>query len=216
VQYAVLSDIHSNLAALEAVWRAVETAGLTDRLVLNAGDTVGYGPNPEACVNFLRGHSECVSVKGNYDKNVALYPEREAEYCKKWAGSRPDKLDAIRRDSEAISAKTRRWLLDLSAEISVTLDSFPITLTHYSPGSKEGIGVWTPDARLAELAETIDAKVVVCGHTHTPFVRSVGGILWVNPGSAGRDLDGKYRYAVLTLEPNRAPTAELKSLRGET
>jgi putative phosphoesterase len=216
VQYAVFSDIHGNLAALEAVWNAIETAGLTGRPVLNAGDTVGYGPNPEACVDFLRAHSDCVSVKGNYDKNVALYPERESEYRKKWAGLRPDKLEAIRRDSEAISAKTRHWLLDLSAEISVTLDTFPITLTHYSPGSKEGIGTWTPDARLAELAETTDAKVVVCGHTHTPFVRSIGGILWVNPGSVGRDWNGQYRYAILTLEPNRAPTAELKSLQGET
>ena len=218
MQYALFSDIHGNLAALEAVWNALQIAGLTDRPVLNAGDTVGYGPDPEACVDFLRARAECVSVKGNYDKNVALFPEREAEYRKKWGSSRPDKFDAIRRDSRTISGETRRWLSDLPAEVSLALGDAPIrsnavghtVLTHYSPGGKEGIGTWTLDTRLVDLAENTDAKVVVCGHTHTPFVRRIGGILWVNPGSLGRDWNGRCRYAILTLEPGLPPSAELK------
>ncbi len=212
MQYALFSDIHGNLTALEAAWSAIETDGLTDRAVLNAGDTVGYGPDPEACVEFLRAHPESVSVKGNYDKNVALFPEREAEYRKKWGSSRPDKFEAIRRDSQVISTETRRWLSNLPAEVSLSLDDVPIVLTHYSPGGKEGIGTWTLDTRLVDLAENTDAKVVVCGHTHTPFVRRIGGILWVNPGSLGRDWNGRYRYAILTLEPGLPPSAELKAV----
>ena len=60
-----------------------------------------------------------------------------------------------------------------------------VLLTHYAPGSKEGLGRWTPASRLAELAGQTDARVVVCGHTHSPFVREAGGVLFVNPGSAG-------------------------------
>ena len=212
MQYAIFSDIHGNLAALEAVWNALKTAGLTERPVLNAGDTVGYGPEPEACVHFLRMRPHCVSVKGNYDKNVALFPEREAEYRKKWGRSRPEKLEALRDASGVISRKTRDWLRDLPAEVNLLLDTVPIFLTHYAPGSKEGLGRWTADARLAELAPNTDAKVVVCGHTHTPFVRTVAGVLWVNPGSLGRSWDGRYCYAVLTLESGHPPSAELKSL----
>jgi len=78
VQYALFSDVHGNFVALQAVWNAIESNGLADRPVLNAGDTVGYGPDPEACVGFLRARPECTSVKGNYDKNVALFPERES------------------------------------------------------------------------------------------------------------------------------------------
>ena len=209
--YALLSDIHGNLAALQSVWNALEAGSLTDRPVLNAGDTVGYGPEPEACVRFLQARPNCLSVKGNYDKNVALFPDREAEYHRKWGNSRPDKYEAIRRDSRAISDEARRWLLDLPAEAHLTLDGVSLIVTHYAPGSKEGIGSWTPDARLAELAETTQAEVVVCGHTHTPFVRRVGGILWVNPGSLGRDLTGKYRYAMLTAEPGLPPSATLQT-----
>ena len=210
MQYALFSDIHGNFAALQAVWTALEALGLTDRPVLNAGDTVGYGLDPEACIEFLRQRPNIISVKGNYDKNVALFPEREAEYRKKWGSLRPDKLAAIRQGSEAISEGTRQWLLDLPAETSTTLEDVSIVLTHYSPGSREGIGTWTLDTRLVDLAASTEAEVVVCGHTHTPLVRSIGGVLWINPGSLGRDFCGKSRYAVLTLEPGQPPSAELK------
>ena len=211
MQYGVFSDIHGNGEALEAVWAALEAGGLTGRPVFNAGDVVGYGDAPEACVRFLRARPGIVTVRGNYDKNVASFPEREAEYRKKWGRSRPDKLEAIRRDSEAVSDETRQWLRDLPGEVEMTLEGISVLMTHYAPGSKEGLGSWTPDARLAELAETTSAQVVVCGHTHTPFVRDVGGVLWINPGSLGRSWDGRFRYAVLTLAPGQPPSAQLKT-----
>ncbi len=210
MQYGVFSDIHGHLGALQSVWRALEAAGLTDRPVFNAGDTVGYGDAPEACVRFLRARPAVVTVRGNYDKNVASFPEREAEYRKKWGRLRPDKFEAIRRDSGAISDETRQWLQDLPGEVETALNGVSVLMTHYAPGSKEGLGSWTSDARLAELAEMTSAQVVVCGHTHTPFVRAVGGVLWVNPGSLGRSWDGRFRYAVLTLAPGQPPSAQLK------
>ena len=211
MQYGVFSDIHGNLSSLEAVWRALEAAGLTNRPVFNAGDTVGYGDAPEACVRFLRARPTIVNVRGNYDKHVAVFPEREAEYRKKWGRSRPEKYEAIRRDSEAVSDETRQWLQDLPGEFETTLDGVPVLMTHYAPGSQEGLGRWTPDSRLAELAQITTAQVILCGHTHTPFVRAVGGVLWVNPGSLGRSWDGRFRYTVLTLEPGLLPSAQLKS-----
>jgi len=119
-----------------------------------------------------------------------------------------------------ISTETRRWLSDLPAEVSLTLEDVPIVLTHYSPDSKEGIGTWTLDTRLVDLAANTNAKVVVCGHTHTPFVRRISGILWVNPGSLGldwsgspsREWSGRCRYAILTLTPGLPPSAELKEV----
>ena len=213
MQYAVFSDIHGNLDALRVVWRSLEAAKLADAPILNAGDNVGYGDAPEECARFLRSRPNILNVRGNYDKNVAQFPEREAEYRKKWARSRPEKYEALRRDSAAISGDTRRWLDDLPTELSVTWDDVPIVAVHYAPGIKEGLGHWTSDARLRELALETTAKVVVCGHTHTPFVRDVGGVLWINPGSLGRSWDNRARYAVLTLEPRRPPRAELKSAR---
>ncbi len=213
MQYAVLGDIHGNIEALETVWHSLERTGLTDRVVLNTGDNVGYGQSPEACIHFLKDRPQIITARGNYDKNVALFPEHEAEYRKKWARERPEKYEALRRDSAAISEESRRWLQALPAEIEMTLQIVPLVLTHYSPGSKKGLGTWTADAELKEIAAGTSARIVVCGHTHTPFVRSVGGVLWVNPGSLGRSLDGGFYYAVLTLNDGHEPEAELKSAR---
>ncbi len=210
VRVGIFSDIHGNLSALQAVWAALQAEGLADSLVLNAGDTVGYGSDPEGCVRFLRECPNVVSVKGNYDKNVALFPERGSEYRKKWGKTRPDKFAAIQRDSGAISEGTRRWLSALSAEEALTLEGFPLLMTHYSPGSKTGIGTWTSDAEMAEMAQNTSARIVVCGHTHTNFVRDIGGILWVNPGSLGRALDHRLHYAILTLNAGQPPSAALK------
>lgn len=213
MRVGIFSDTHGNLSALQAVWAALEAGGLADGLVLNAGDNVGYGPDPEGCVRFLRERPNVVGVKGNYDKNVALFPEREAEYRKKWVKTRPEKFAAIQRDSELISDETRRWLLELPAEASLTLEGVPLLMTHYSPGSKVGIGSWTSDADIAEMAHNTDARVVVCGHTHTNFAKEIGGVLWLNPGSLGRSWDHRVRYAVLTLTAGQPPSAALKIVK---
>ena len=213
VQYAVIGDVHGNIEALKSVWSTLESVGLTDRVVLNTGDNVGYGAAPEACVQFLLARPQIVTARGNYDKNVALFPEREAEYRKKWARERPEKYEALRRDSAAISKESRRWLSALPGEVEMFLPGLPLVLTHYSPGSKKGLGTWTTDAQLEEISAETTATIVICGHTHTPFVRSVGGVLWVNPGSLGRSLDGEYHFAVLALDENEKPQAELRQIR---
>ncbi len=213
MRVGIFSDIHGNLSALQAVWAALEAQGLASGPVLNAGDTVGYGPDPEGCVRFLQERPNVVSVRGNYDKNVALFPEREAEYRKRWSKVRPDKFAAIERDSQVISDDTRHWLSDLPAEEVLTLEGVSLLLTHYSPGSKTGIGFWTSDAEIAEMATLTDARVVVCGHTHTDFAKEIGGSLWVNPGSLGRSWDKRVRYGVLTLNAGQPPSALLKIAR---
>lgn len=214
MQLGVISDIHGNSDALQAAWTLFEQENLTEAIVLNAGDSVGYGDDPEGCARFLQAHPNIVTVQGNYDKHAARFPEKQAEYRKKWGKSRPEKLAAIARDSETISDETRAWLLALPEERELTLEGHKVILTHYAPGSKEGLGRWTPDARLAELASRTDAQIVVCGHTHTPFARSVGGILWLNPGTLGRSyFASPPAFAVLTLIPDAPPTAELRRLK---
>ena len=208
MQVGLISDIHGNAKALDAVWRAL--GPLAESTVLNAGDNAGYGNAPEPCCRFLREHSNIVCVQGNYDKHVAQFPEQDAEFKRKWGRSRPEKYTAIARDSGLISEASRAWLRTLPQEANLTLAGTSIILTHYSPGSKEGLGTWTPDSRLRELAARTDAKVVVCGHTHTPFAREAGGVLFVNPGSVGRGWT--VCYAVLTLTPDAPPRAELKRL----
>lgn len=209
MQVGAFSDIHGHWAALQSVWNVLTARGLTEEVVLNAGDNVGYGDSPEACIGFLRKQPQILCVQGNYDKNVARFPEKEDEFRKKWGKARPEKFAALQRDSKRLSAEDQAWLRTLPHELNLRLAGTSILLTHYAPRSKEGLGVWTPDARLRQLAHETEAEVVVCGHTHTPFVRRVGGVLWVNPGTVGRGGHRRASYAVLTLEPDAPPQAQL-------
>jgi putative phosphoesterase len=211
LQIAAFSDVHGNLSALTAVWRAIERDGLDIQPVLNAGDNVGYGDSPEQCVQFLRCRPNIVSVRGNYDKNVAMFPDREEDYRHRWGRKRPEKYEALRDDSALISASTRAWLRGLPKELKFNLGGSSILLTHYAPSAKEGLGPWTPDDRLVELANIARTDIVICGHTHMAFVRRAGGVLFVNPGTVGRSWRSKPTYAILTLEDGRPPAAEIRT-----
>jgi putative phosphoesterase len=178
-------------------------------VVLNAGDNVGYGDAPAQCVEFLCAHPQILCVQGNYDKNVARFPDKQEEFRKKWGKTRPEKFAALYQDSASLSEEARAWLRGLPQELALTLGETSVLLTHYAPGVKEGLGTWTSDMRLKELARDTEAQVVICGHTHTPFVRRVGGVLWVNPGSVGRGGNCRACYAVLTLHSDAPPQAQL-------
>lgn len=205
----IISDIHGSADALRRVWNALDARGLTQGLVLNAGDNVGYGDDPQGCIDFLRERPTLLTVQGNYDRHVARYPEREAEFARKWGRARPDKLAAIAHDSAGITPEGRAWLLGLPRELDINIGGIPILMTHYAPHSKEGLGRWTPVSRLAEYACRTAAQVVVVGHTHSPFARRAGGALFVNPGTVGRAFGGRPSYAVLTWNSSHPPSAEL-------
>ena len=212
MKFGVFSDVHGNYAALTRLWDELTSLDLTGRQVLNAGDSVGYGPEPEKCIRFLQDHGNVISVRGNYDRNVASFPKREAEYRKRWERSRPDKYEAIKRDSDVIGDAARTWLSELPKEARLTIRDTRIVVCHYSPGSKESLGYWTPRSTFAEIAERADADVVVCGHTHTPFVKTVDGVLFVNPGTVGRESRFQCSYAILDLNADAEPRAELRRI----
>ena len=203
----LISDVHGNVEALASAWHLLAKSLPDDSLILNAGDNVGYGANPEETVQFLRRARNTITVQGNYDRVIAKYPGKSDDYRKRWSKSRPEKLDAVKHDSDRISDETREWLLELPVAVDLEVIGLKVLLTHYGPRSKEGIGKWTSDDELFELSNLTDADVVVCGHTHVPFVRRSGRVLFVNPGSIGRSFNGAYSYAVLSQSSTGSPEA---------
>ena len=197
---AVISDIHGNLQALTDVWTSIENLGLSSETVLNAGDTVAHGDDSGSCIEFVRSHQQIISVGGNYDYNVAHFPEKQELFQEKWGQSRPDKFEYLRRASGEISGQQRKWLGELPKKLKFTFDELTLSLCHYSPiGKKIGLGTWTSDDELAKIAAESSFDIIVVGHTHTPFVRRVGKTLFVNPGSVGMSWSSP-TFAVLTVD----------------
>jgi predicted phosphodiesterase len=180
MRLAVLYDIHGNLPALEAVLREVRQAR-ADGVVI--GGDVLPGPMPRETLAYLRGLDLPVRfIRGNGE--VAVLAQR--------AG----------RDTPGLPEQARevvRWAADqLGPEDEQLLAGWPATIRAEVPGpggvlfchatprnDTEVFTRLTPEDRLLPVFAGVDVPLVVCGHTHMQFDRTVGGIRVVNAGSVG-------------------------------
>lgn len=199
----MLSDIHSNLIALDAVLARI---GAVDA-VWHLGDVVGYGPQPDAVVERLT-ELGAVGIRGNHD--AAAAGGSEIDYFN------PDAKAAMEWTREAISDTTRAWLADLPLR---RLES-DFTLVHGSP--RDPIWEYVTSAALARAGlSAISTEHGLHGHTHVPIaftevdgrMRTLApragntvalgeGRTLLNPGSVGqpRDHDPRASYLVLDLD----------------
>jgi predicted phosphodiesterase len=205
----VLSDIHANLAALEAV---LEDAAQQDyEAVWCLGDIVGYGPEPDACVTRIR-LLRAVTVVGNHDWAVVGRMDV--------GDFNPEARRAVLWTREHVSGENLAWL---GALPSRPLVQGEYTLTHGSPRDPVWEYVLFPSAARANL-EVISTPFCLVGHTHVPAVYvwpqgapSAGALTltpgqavalhadWraiLNPGSVGQPRDNNPRaaYAILDTE----------------
>lgn len=195
MRIALIGDLHANLPALEAVLADARKAGMA--VAWNIGDFTGYGPHPDEVVQ-LAIRDGYPSIIGNYDRKVLRFFDKGVKT------RHPLKRLAFEWAARQLSAESRAYLATLPEQRRLQAEGWRVLLCHGSPQSiKEHLTPETPDARLAELAETAAAQVVVCGHSHLPFARRVAGTWFINTGSVGRPDDGDPRacYALLDLAP---------------
>jgi putative phosphoesterase len=190
MRIAIFSDVHSNLPALEAVLADIETAGVDARYVL--GDLVGYAPWPNEVIDRLRAEQIPI-IMGNYDDGTAF--DRDECGCayldptEKALGDR-----SFAWTKAHTTAENKGWLQSLAAEIRFEADGKRHLLVHGSPRRiNEYLFEDKPDATFARIAAGADADVIVCGHTHRPYDKTVGDARFINVGSAGKPKDGDPR-----------------------
>ena len=203
MRYAVLSDIHSNLEALEAVLADARAQSCDQYVCL--GDVVGYNANPSECVKCIQDLG-CPVVKGNHDEqaSIAVSTESFNEMAE----------EAIGWTREHLSADDKAWLADLR----LTRQVRDFTIVHASLDTPERWDYVFDD--LDAIASFTYQHTALCffGHTHWPtaFVRddtvrriTVGQIMltagrkyFINPGSIGqpRDRDWRAGYCIYDTE----------------
>ena len=175
----MISDIHSNLDALEAV--ADEIPKGTPTLCL--GDIVGYGPQPNEVVEALQGLKPLAVLMGNHDYAVVT---GDVQGFSTYAAT------AIAWTRKHITATNMQFLSNLFSEARLELEGIPIALYHGSPRDSlfEYVYPMSNDEEVESLIKTSMCKVVLLGHTHIPMRFSVKGRILANPGSVGQPRDG--------------------------
>jgi diadenosine tetraphosphatase ApaH/serine/threonine PP2A family protein phosphatase len=187
VRLAVLSDIHSNWPALEAV-AAVLDAESPDA-ILYGGDVVGYGADPALCLEWVRDRCDA-AVLGNHD--LAVASGEGIEYLPEHGQL------AAEHNAEALTAEQRHWI----ANLPLTVQSHGVTLAHASPQHPERWLRIESFFLAQEQFKHFDTDVCFVGHTHLPGVLSASlGVLrprpghrfLINVGSVGQPRDGDPR-----------------------
>ena len=205
MRYAVLSDVHGNLEALEIVLADVRR-GRPD-VCLCLGDTVGYGPDPNECVERIRGLAGPV-IAGNHDLaaigalDISVFTPlaRQAiewtmgvvsEDTRRWLVTLPDRL--VIDDFLAVHGSPRdpfeEYILDLPTSLAIFSEhAFSLCLVGHSH---------VPGTFILEADGTVSARVLPAGES-VPLARSSRYI--VNVGSVGQPRDGDPRASYLLLD----------------
>ena len=197
---AVISDIHSNLQALNAVWARIEELGIDSIFCL--GDVVGYGARPVECLAKIR-ENNVRTVQGNHDALIADGSLR--------LDFNVYSLAAVEHNRKLLSQDDLNWLGALPTTYRHSQDAL---FVHGSPDDRDRYFIYLDDLQeaSASLLETDGPGVCFFGHTHHPVVFDGQGFLpvrqkkifledslrmLVNPGSVGQPRDNDPRAAFL-------------------
>ena len=168
----VVSDIHANWAALQAIAQPFDVC-------LCLGDLVDYGPDPGPCVRWAMEHAT-YAIRGNHDHGVAqgIPVTGETGFRYLTMASRPSMWDALGPDE-------RRYLLQLPVTQRFTLAGKRFLLVHATPRDPLDEYLLKDPNIWAKRLQNVDADIVCVGHTHMQFKLEVNGVLVLNPGSVG-------------------------------
>jgi putative phosphoesterase len=182
LRIAVISDIHSNLDALQAV-----TSQLPKHdALLCLGDIVGYGPQPNEVISYLQGQNPSVVLTGNHDYAIVTGDV---------AGFTHHAADAIIWTRSQISQENLDYLRGLLPSAKLEMEGTKMALFHGSPRNPltEYIFPGISSSQARELILEGGANLVLLGHTHMPMVYTFEGQMLANPGSVGQPRDGDPR-----------------------
>jgi putative phosphoesterase len=199
---ALLSDIHGNLPALKAAVIEAKIRGA--RQIICAGDIIGYGPFPNEVCEYLK-TNEIKSISGNYDikvLDVIKYGKSSIESLQK------KKRELVMWTAKHIGKTAERFLRGLPVSLKEELPGgHNLLVVHGSPVSNDDdiYPSITPKGLETKLTNS-RPDILVCGHTHIPFVKRVSGMLVVNCGSTGQSVDGDPRpsYAIISVDAKSA------------
>jgi predicted phosphodiesterase len=216
MRIAVLSDVHGNLPALEAVTSHLEGQGGYDEIWV-LGDLAIFCPYPAQVLDHLSALPQARFVQGNTDGYLVSGrrpPQMAVQDESQWK-TMPSFLEerdaGFRWTVSNLSYEGYLFLRGLPFQQRVQIPGYGAVLgLHGSPLGDE-VGVWehTTDADLRDMLSDTECRLLLCGHTHRPLDRSLDSTRVINVGSVGLPLDGDRRaaYAMLDIEGGKCRSA---------
>lgn len=198
MRVAVFSDIHANLAALEAVLADLEVVQ-PDQVIIG-GDMVNRGPDNDRVLQRIL-ELDAVLLLGNHDDLLRMWVDRDLSLPSTWFGDpfwEGIGWCARQLEGKGLIAPLR----ELKVAHRVELVGMPsVLITHGSPRHyREGYGRHSDEAMIEEIGREFHAEVLIGSHTHIPLERRFGKRLVLNTGAVGAPFNGDPRAHYLVLE----------------
>jgi putative phosphoesterase len=198
MKIAIISDLHANLAALEAF-----PERNCDQLWC-LGDLVDYGPRPHQVIEWVSRHATA-AVRGNHDHAVGFDVDPQCSPPYKHLASA-----TMHYTREVCTKDDFEFLRNLPTQKELEVGTKKFYLVHAAP-TNPLFGYRSEDSKLwTNEVQWINADVLVVGHTHTPFIRQVGGCTIVNPGSLGQPKTGRPLACYAIWEDGKISLKEYK------
>lgn len=197
---ALLSDIHSNIFALDAVYADFKNKKI-DKIIV-AGDIIGYYYWPKKVVNKLLNDDRVICISGNHEKilKISMSDNSESSKYKKKYGS------GYEFCINQLSTSELDWVTNLPEHLNMEINNCTFSIAH---GSLKNPDKYVYPDISSDMLENNHSKsdFTILGHTHYPFIKSNGDNMIINPGSVGqpRDISRIASYVLINTE-NRAIT----------
>jgi len=203
MKIAILSDIHGNMIALNAVMDDVKRNNCEQTFFL--GDYSLGGPEPMPTIDYcmhLSTYNNIEMIQGNTDKFIAEYSEEL--YRDLYNNGAPIMANALKDEASNLPPSQKEFLKNLPTEKQIEIEGIKILLVHGSPRkNNEDIGPETDSKDVEEMVKDTDANVVLCGHTHLPCgFQTLSKKTVINVGSVGRPFteNAKSCYLILDIQ----------------
>lgn len=213
MKLAVISDIHANLPALEAVLADIETRQVQALYCL--GDLVGYAPWPNEVVRTVW-ERHIPTIAGNYDVGVGLASD-DCGCAYRTDAERALGAQSIAYTNKTVTDEVRGYLRTLPRQLRISQGALELLMVHGSPRRvNEYLFEDRPEGSLLRMMEHAGADVLLFGHTHKPYVKRLAYEaegetryrIAINTGSVGKPKDGDSRagYLLLEVQPDARPS----------
>lgn len=176
MKIALISDVHANLIALEAVLADMEGREVVQ--ILSAGDVIGYYPYPRETIALFQERS-IISIQGNHDRAVLSAGDPRMN---PWA------RNALSWTVAQLDEAEMDYLRRLPRHLSMGIEGTRVAMYHGAPFDDDHY-LYEEEAT-EDLLEMARCDLLVLGHTHEPFIKRFKRGMIVNPGSVGQPRDG--------------------------
>lgn len=232
MKLAVISDIHGNLTALEAVLADLETVGEVDQIWC-LGDLAAFGPRPNECVERVRalqeqhGKEKMRVIGGNTDRYLVtgerfkITPAADADAFAVYAAGLGPRDDILNWNVAQLTWESYEYLKGiLGREVRLNADGYGTIIGYHAiPGDDESMALRpdTPDEEAADALLDREGRLAIGGHTHHQMDRAIGRWRAVNVGAVGLAFDqpGKACWGLFTVEDGEV-AVDLRALPYDT